>query len=53
MKRITKYMLVALLLLVTALTGSVAFAYSPPQAQPTPVRFATFNVSLTRGSAGR
>jgi len=52
MKRTIRFISIGMLLLVTALTGSVAFAYSPPQAKPEPIRFATFNASLNRGSAG-
>jgi hypothetical protein len=35
-----------------ALTASAALAYSPPQAKPEPVRFATFNASLNRFNEG-
>lgn len=48
----TKFVPLSLFLLIMGITVPAASAYGPLNAEPTPVRFATFNASLNRNNAG-
>lgn len=52
-RRMIKFILVPILLLVLAFTASTVLANGATSSAPTPVRFATFNASLNRFSAGQ